>query len=414
MSLEIVTFGCRLNIYESEVIKGAATEAGLENAMIFNSCAVTQEAERQLRQALRKARRENPKKRIIVTGCAAQVRPQEYANMPEVDQVVGNTEKMQASSYVADTLDSEPVRVNDIMSIKETSEHLMVQGFEGKARAFLQIQNGCNHRCTFCTIPFGRGNSRSVPIAQIAQQAQILVDQGYNELVLTGVDLTDYGSNLPGTPSLGKMIKRLLQYVPGIKRLRLSSIDVAEIDNDLMHLIEHEQRLMPHLHLSLQAGDNLVLRRMKRRHNREQVLDFCAKAREIRSDIVFGADIIAGFPTENDDMFQNTCNLVEEAGLIHLHVFPYSERDGTPATRMPQVEKPIRKRRAAILRELGQKLRQKHYESLVGSKVEVLVERHNLGIARDFSTVKFQEDHQTGSIVDMKIESVEGATLVAA
>ncbi len=407
MTVEVHTFGCRLNSYESELIKKAAGEAGLKNTIIFNGCAVTSEAERQLRQAIRKARRTMPDKRIIVTGCAAQINPSEYAAMNEVDQVIGNTEKTLTKTYALPQLRSERILVNDIMSIQETASHMLVESFDGKARAFLQVQNGCNHRCTYCAIPYGRGNNRSVPLGEIVKQAQLLVEKGYKELVLTGVDITDYGLDLPGTPSLGQIVKRLLAQIPQLPRLRLSSIDVAEVDNHLLDLLANEPRFMPHLHLSLQAGDNLILKRMKRRHNREQVIQFCNKARELRPDVALGADIIAGFPTETEEMFGRSCDIVTEAGLVYLHIFPYSERAGTPAARMPQVAVPVRKKRAANLRELGRKMLAQHYRAQVGRTLQVIVEDNLNGRAEDFSLVRLldieKNKHEPGSIMTVKI-----------
>ncbi|MBY0355029.1 MAG: tRNA (N(6)-L-threonylcarbamoyladenosine(37)-C(2))-methylthiotransferase MtaB, partial [Rickettsiales bacterium] len=351
MSVDIHTFGCRLNSYESEVMKQHAHAAGLENVVIFNTCAVTAEAERQARQAIRRARREHPLAKIIVTGCAAQIDPHGFAAMPEVDRVIGNQEKMQAKEWqvvrvesrasskealsndsplpthdsILPTHDSEKIRVNDIMSATQTAGHL-VAAFDGHTRAFVQVQNGCDHRCTFCIIPFGRGNSRSVPMGEIVAQTRLLVAQGYKEMVLTGVDISAYGADLPGTPTLGQMIRRLLAAVPELPRLRLSSIDAVEVDADLYRLIAEEPRLMPHLHVSLQAGDDIVLKRMKRRHSRADALEFCQRVRDLRPDMVFGADIIAGFPTETEAMFDNTLRFVEEANLTWLHVFPYSAR----------------------------------------------------------------------------------------
>jgi len=334
---DIITFGCRLNTYESEVMRNHAEAAGLSDAVIVNTCAVTAEAERQARQAIRRARRARPDARIIVTGCAAQINPASYADMPEVDTVLGNQEKLEARSFL--TLDSEPVHVADIMSARETASHL-IEGFDDRTRAFIQVQNGCDHRCTFCVIPFGRGNSRSVPIGAIVQQVTTLVENGYREVVLSGVDITSYGADLPGRPRLGQMLRRLLANVPDLPRLRLSSIDVAEIDDDLLDLIANEPRLMPHLHLSLQAGDNMILKRMKRRHTREQAIEFCETVRGLRPDVVFGADIIAGFPTETDEMFVNSLALVEACDLPHLHVFPYSPRPETPAAGCPRFRAP--------------------------------------------------------------------------
>lgn len=407
MTLEVVTFGCRLNSYESELIKKSATEAGLTNAIIFNSCAVTSEAERQLRQAIRKAKRENPNAQIIVTGCAAQVNPSKYSNMEEVDKVLGNEEKVQAKSYSAEF---EEVAVNDIMSIKETALQ-MIEGFENKARAFLQVQNGCNHRCTFCIIPYGRGNSRSVPIGEIVSQVRTLTQNGYNEIVLTGVDVTDYGLDLPGKPTLGQMIKRLLALVPELQRLRLSSIDVAEIDEDLYKLIFEEKRLMPHLHLSLQAGDNMILKRMKRRHNREQVIEFCKLVRQKRSDVTFGADIIAGFPTETEEMFSNSLRIIDEVDLIYTHVFPYSEREGTPAARMPSVPKNIRKERAKQLREAGQRRLHEHCQAQIGKTLKCIIESDGTARAEDFSLVEIQTDLKPGTLVEIKINAAIGEKL---
>ena len=411
MSVEILTFGCRLNSYESELIRKSALEAKIENTIIFNSCSVTSEAERQLQQAIRKAKRQNPDKKIIVTGCAVQVDAQKYLAMPEVDSVLGNEEKTKTASYLQ--LTTQNAIVNDIMSVKETALQL-IDGFEHKARAFLQVQNGCNHRCTFCMIPYGRGNSRSVPIGEIVTQSKHLVANGYKEIVVTGVDITDYGLDLPGTPSLGQMIKRLLNLIPELPRLRLSSIDVAEIDEELFTLIVNEPRFMPHLHLSLQSGDDMILKRMKRRHTRTQILEFCKKVRAVRPDVAFGADIISGFPTESDEMFANTLNIVTEANLVYLHVFPYSERDGTPATRMPQVAKPLRKERAKILREVGQANLAKHLQSKIGSDQDVIVENENFGRAKDFSLVKLNANYPSGSIQNVVITGCTATHLIAA
>lgn len=378
LSNQVVTFGCRLNTYESEVMKELSQQAGLSGAIIINTCAVTAEAERQAKQAIRKLRRENPEAKIIVTGCAAQMNPERYAEMTEVSQVVGNQEKMKLETYQTLTNSDQHARilVNNIMSITETANHL-VSGFEGKARAFVQVQNGCDHRCTFCTIPYGRGNSRSVPLGEIVNQIQILMNNGYQEVVLTGVDITSYGADLPGQPTLGQMIRRLLALIPTLKRLRLSSLDPVEIDEDLWRLIGEELRLMPHLHLSLQAGDDLILKRMKRRHLREDAIRFCKKARDLRPDVEFGADLIAGFPTENDEMFQNTVRSVEECDLSFLHVFPYSPRPGTPASRMPQVPRALIKERAAYLRQKGDQMLQKLFDRWLGRTVNFLIETEN-------------------------------------
>lgn len=369
---QVITFGCRLNTYESQVIKDLAAEAGLEEAFIINTCAVTSEAERQARQAIRKIRRKNPHARIIVTGCASQIDPAKYDQMQEVDRVIGNDEKMKLQSYLEHPM-QERVLVNDIMSIKETASHL-ISGFEGKARAFVQVQNGCDHRCTFCTIPYGRGNSRSVPVGEIVNQVRTLCDNGYPEIVFTGVDITAYGADLPGQPTLGQMISRVLALVPQLKRLRLSSLDPVEMDEDLWLQIGNEPRLMPHLHMSLQAGDNMILKRMKRRHLREDAIAFCKKARELRPDVVFGVDLIAGFPTETEEMFQNTLAIIEDCDLTYLHVFPYSPRPGTPASRMPQVKGPVIKERAARLREAGEQALERLLSGQLGMRVTLLVE----------------------------------------
>jgi threonylcarbamoyladenosine tRNA methylthiotransferase MtaB len=408
VTLKVVTFGCRLNSYESELIKKSATDAGLTDTVIFNSCAVTSEAERQLRQAIRKEKRNNPNAKLIITGCAAQVNAQKYASMPEVDKVIGNTEKTKKDSYLS-LAETEKVLVNDIMSVTETAPQF-IDSFDGRARAFMQVQTGCNHRCTFCIIPYGRGNSRSVPIGEIVLQAQLLVDAGFKEIVITGVDITGYGLDLPGTPSLAQMILRLLNNVPKLHRLRFSSIDVAEIDDELLELIVKEPRIMPHLHLSLQSGDNMILKRMKRRHNRQQIIDFCDEVRKLRPDVVFGADIIAGFPTEDAAMFQNTLNIVDEANLTYLHVFPYSERDGTPASRMPQVEKHIRKERAKILRKKGEEKIAQHYQSQIGKRLNVLVEAGNIGRSADFSAVKL-ENVSEGDLLEVTITSASSNML---
>jgi len=410
MSVEIVTFGCRLNAYESEVMRNNAVEAGLDNAIIFNSCAVTAEAERQLRQAIRKARKADPAAKIIVTGCAAQIHPEIYAEMQEVNHVIGNQEKMTAASYDF-SQGEEKIKVNDIMSVKETASHL-ISSFDGRARAFVQVQNGCDHRCTFCIIPFGRGNSRSVPIGEIVNQVRSLVENGYKEIVLTGVDISDYGKDLPGTPSLGQMSKRLLALVPDLPRLRISSIDAVEVDDDLYRLIGEEPRLMPHMHISLQAGDDMILKRMKRRHSRQDALDFCKKVRDLRPDMVFGADIIAGFPTESDEMFLNTLNMVEQADLTWLHVFPYSARVGTPAAKMPQVAKAIRKERAARLREASEKQVDKLLQSLVGKQVNAIVEQNKIARSDYFAQVTIDQDLPSGELVKVQVKSLENGNLI--
>ncbi|WP_207457154.1 tRNA (N(6)-L-threonylcarbamoyladenosine(37)-C(2))-methylthiotransferase MtaB [Azospirillum sp. SYSU D00513] len=405
---EIVTFGCRLNSYESEVMRAHARQAGLEDLVIVNTCAVTSEAERQARQTIRKLRRERPGARIVVTGCAAQIDPQRFAAMPEVDQVLGNQEKLQPESWgLAPT---EKVLVNDIMSVKETASHL-IGGFEDRARAFIQVQQGCDHRCTFCIIPYGRGPSRSVPIGAIVEQVRALVAAGYNEVVLSGVDITSFGPDLPGTPTLGQMVRRLLAAVPELPRLRLSSLDCIEIDDDLWRLIETEPRLMPHLHLSLQAGDDMILKRMKRRHMRADAIAFCQRVRSLRPDIVFGADFIAGFPTETEEMFENTLRLVEECGLTWLHVFPYSPRPGTPAARMPQVDGAIRKERAARLRALGAVVEARTQGTLLGSTVEVLVEKDDLGRTEHFAEIRLGTPQTPGALVRAVVTGIRDGKL---
>jgi len=383
--VKIVTFGCRLNAYESEVMRGHARAAGLEDAVIVNTCAVTAEAERQARQAIRRARREHPTARLIVTGCAAQIDPNAYAAMAEVDQVLGNEEKLKAESFLAEP--SARVAVDDIMSVTETAAHL-IEGFEGRARAFVQVQQGCDHRCTFCIIPFGRGNSRSVPLGEVTAQVRKLVEGGTHEVVLSGVDLTSYGGDLPGAPSLGQMTRRLLAAVPELARLRLSSVDAVELDDDLLRLIAEEPRLMPHLHLSLQSGDDMILKRMKRRHSRADAVSLCDEVRRLRPDVVFGADLIAGFPTETEAMFENTAALVADCGLTYLHVFPYSPRPGTPAARMPQVPVQVRKARAARLRDTGAAALGSFLESRVGTAARVLVEKPGFGRSEHYAPVE--------------------------
>lgn len=405
---QVVTFGCRLNMHESEVMRDHAKNAGLQGVIIFNTCAVTKEAERQARQAIRRARRENPDAQIVVTGCSAQIDPEQYADMPEVDRVIGNEEKLQAESWGAPT--HARILVNDIMSVKETAGHL-IDGYEDRTRAFLQVQNGCDHRCTFCIIPYGRGNSRSVPIGVIAKQVHSLVERGYKEIVFTGVDVTSYGHDLPGSPSLGQMIRRVLALVPGLARVRLSSLDPVEIDADLWRLIAEEPRLMPHLHLSVQAGDDLTLKRMKRRHLRGDVIAVCERARALRPDMAFGADIIAGFPTETDEMFANTVRLVEECDLTFLHIFPYSEREGTPAAKMPQVDPAVRKARAAKLRDLRDVQMNRFLGRHLGQTLEVLIEKDGLGRAADFASVKLDRAIEPGSLVSVRVTGAEGGLL---
>lgn len=388
--VEVITFGCRLNTYESEVMRAEAEKAGLNNAILVNTCAVTGEAVRQARQAIRRARRENPHARIIVTGCAAQTEKQTFAEMAEVDAVLGNEEKLTAKSYRAlpdfGVSAEEKLRVNDIMSVKATAPQ-MVRHIDGHVRAFIQVQNGCDHRCTFCIIPYGRGNSRSVPMGAVVEQTRKLVEGGYREIVLTGVDATSYGADLPGGPSLGYLAKTLLKQVPEILRLRLSSIDSIEADSHLWDLIADEPRFMPHLHLSLQHGDDIILKRMKRRHSRAEALTFTEQARRLRPEIAFGADMIAGFPTETDAMFENAATLAEEAGISFLHVFPYSPRAGTPAARMPQVDRALVKERAARLRARGAALSRAHLDRMVGTQQMILVENNGFAHTENFSVV---------------------------
>jgi threonylcarbamoyladenosine tRNA methylthiotransferase MtaB len=408
MRAEVITFGCRLNAVESEVIRGHAAAAGLADAVIVNTCAVTAEAERQARQAIRRARRERPKARLIVTGCAAQIDPQRYAAMPEVDQVLGNEEKLKPESYgVGDAR----VLVGDILSVKESAAHL-VDGFEGRARAFLQVQQGCDHRCSFCVIPLGRGNNRSVPAGAIVRQAERLAALGYRELVLTGVDITGFGGDLPGKPTLGQLVRRLLALVPGLERLRLSSLDPAEIDDELWRLIAEEQRLMPHLHLSLQAGDDLVLKRMKRRHSRAEALAVCRRARDLRPGIALGADLIAGFPTESEAMFERTLALVEEAALDYLHVFPFSARAGTPAARMPQVRGDVIRERAARLRRAGAGALERALQARVGSTAAVLIEQPGFGRSEHYAPVRFAGAGETAAVTRVAITGADAATLL--
>ncbi len=407
---EIVTFGCRLNSYESEVMRGHAIAAGMTNAVIINSCAVTNEAERQARQAVRRAKRAHPDAKIIVTGCAAQTNPDQFSEMTEVDQVLGNLEKLEPDVFGLEK--TERVQVNDIMSTQETAGHL-IEGFEGRARAFLQIQNGCNHRCTFCIIPYGRGNSRSVPLGAIVEQAKSLTANGYKEFVLTGVDITAYGEDLPGTPTLGQMCRRLLAAVPGIRRLRLSSLDPVEVDEDLWRLIESEPRLMPHLHISLQAGDDMILKRMKRRHLRDDVYRFVERARTLRPGIVFGADIIAGFPTETDEMAENSRQLSEECDIAYMHVFPYSARPGTPAAKMPQVPGDIRKTRAAELRATGDANLKQFLASLIGTRQSVLIENETTARTEHYAPVDLSFTATPGEILDVEIIASDGAKLSA-
>lgn len=410
------TLGCRLNAYETEAMKELAASAGVDNAVVVNTCAVTAEAVRKARQEIRKLRRENPDARLIVTGCAAQTEPETFANMVEVDAVIGNTEKMQAGTWAglaADFVgDTEKVQVDDIMSVTETAGHL-IDGFGTRSRAYVQVQNGCDHRCTFCIIPFGRGNSRSVPAGVVVDQIKRLVDRGYHEVVLTGVDLTSWGADLPATPRLGDLVRRILKLVPDLPRLRISSIDSIEADPALMEAIATEPRLMPHLHLSLQHGDNMILKRMKRRHLRDDAIAFCEEARRLRPDMTYGADIIAGFPTETEEMFENSLKMVSDCGLTWLHVFPYSPRQGTPAARMPQVDGRAIKERAARLRAAGLSAQEAHLDAQVGQNHTVLMENPLMGRTEQFAEVRFECEQPEGQIVSARITGHDGRQLIA-
>ena len=410
--VDIVTFGCRLNAYESEVIRARAAEDGLKDAIVFNTCAVTNEAVRQARQAIRKARRENPGAKVIVTGCAAQIDPAAFAAMAEVDLVLGNAEKSQAGAYAEGRAAEGKVRVNDIMSVRETAGHL-IDGLKDRARAYVEVQNGCDHRCTFCIIPYGRGNSRSAPAGEVVEQVRKLAAQGYQEVVLTGVDVTSWGADLPGQPTLGQLVARILRLVPDLPRLRLSSIDAAEIDPDLMRCLAEDRRLMPYLHLSLQAGDDMILKRMKRRHLRDDALKLVAEVRAVRPDVAFGADLIAGFPTETDEMFENTLALVEEAQLSFLHVFPFSPRPGTPAARMPQLQRPVIKDRAARLRAAGQAALARHLARQVGRTLWGLVEREGVARAEDFTEIAFTGEAKVGGLTQMRVTGHDGTRVTA-
>jgi threonylcarbamoyladenosine tRNA methylthiotransferase MtaB len=421
--IDVVTFGCRLNTYESEVIRNAAASAGVENTVVVNTCAVTAEAVRQARQRIRRLARERPDARIVVTGCAAQTEPQTFQNMPEVAIVLGNDRKLERKLWEEqrDVLarasfgleNEEKVLVNDIMAVKETAPYLL-DGIEGRARAVVQVQNGCDHRCTFCIIPYGRGNSRSVPMGEVVAQVRRLVENGYREVVLTGVDITSYGAGLPGAPRLGRLVRQILKHVPELARLRISSIDSVEADADLLDAIADEPRLMPHLHLSLQHGDDLILKRMKRRHSRSQAIAFTEQVRRLRPGIVFGADIISGFPTETDEAHQRSRDLVDECGLTHLHVFPYSARPGTPAARMPQVPHPLRKERAALLREHGAAALRRHLEFEVGARRRVLTESNDVARTEQFTPVRLAASAEPGQILDVTVAGHDGRHLIAA
>jgi threonylcarbamoyladenosine tRNA methylthiotransferase MtaB len=422
MGVEVVTFGCRLNAAESEVIRREAHGAGFADAVVVNTCAVTAEAVRQARQTIRALRRERPHAKIVVTGCAAQIEPESFAAMAEVDQVLGNAEKLQAAAWAgaraaledksAPKTASKAV-VADIMAVRQTAPHLL-DGFADRARAFVQVQNGCDHRCTFCVIPFGRGPSRSVPMGAVVDDIRRLVANDHREVVLTGVDITSYGADLPRAPKLGTLVKQILKHVPELPRLRLSSIDSVEADRDLLDAFANDPRLMPHLHLSLQAGDDLVLKRMKRRHSRADAIAFCADLRRLRPDVVFGADIIAGFPTETEAMFENSLDLVDACGLTHLHVFPFSPRPGTPAERMPQVRREVVKERARRLRHRGAAALREHLDAEIGATRRVLAETRDGGHTEHFTAVKLNLPCASGTILDLKIRAHDGRQLLAA
>ena len=417
MSVEVITFGCRLNAFESEVIAREAAGAGLSDTVVINSCAVTNEAVAQARQSIRRLKRDRPNLRIVVTGCAAQTQGQMFAGMGEVDRVIGNDDKMRSSAWRAaraafDVEASEKIAVSDIMAVKEMAPHLL-DGFKsGLPRVFVQVQNGCDHRCTFCIIPFGRGNSRSVPMGAVVEQVRALVERGHAEIVLTGVDLTSYGGDLPGAPKLGMLTKQILRHVPELRRLRISSIDSIEADADLLDVIADDERLMPHLHLSLQSGDDLILKRMKRRHLRQDAIEFCAQVQRLRPDIALGADIIAGFPTETEEAFARSEDLVAECGLTFLHVFPYSPRPGTPAVRMPQVSSAVIKERAKRLREVGDAALRRRLESEVGKTRDVLIESDRLGRTEHYLPVALAGE-TPGQVRQLAIAGHDGARLLA-
>lgn len=424
-NVKTLTFGCRLNTYETQVMKREADKAGLENAILVNTCAVTGEAVRQAKQAIRKARRENPDARIIVSGCAAQTEPESFASMDEIDLIIGNDDKLKSQSYRAlpefGINNFEKVRVNDIFEVEENAPQ-MVDAIEGHTRAFVQVQNGCDHRCTFCIIPYGRGNSRSVPMGAVVDQVKSLCENGYREIVLTGVDATSYGADLPGKPSLGQLAKAIIKQVPDLNRLRLSSIDSIEADQDLFDLLADEEKFMPHLHLSLQHGADMILKRMKRRHLRNDAIEFCDKVRDLRPDISFGADIIAGFPTETDEMFEESISLVDACGISLLHVFPFSPREGTPAARMPQLDRGLIKQRAAKLRAKGEAAYQKHLDNMANNaqQSKILIEKSGIGRTENFTMVELYDENggvlsnlPTGAIVTARINGHNSKQLSA-
>ena len=413
-NINIVNLGCRLNIYEGEVIKSLTKQNNLSNYTIINSCSVTEEAEKKVQYEIRKSKKHFPKKKIIVTGCAAQINPEKYAQIDEVDFVIGNKEKIQKKTWSLLSKNN-PIQVKDIF-IDNKMHNNVIEKFEGKSRAYIEIQQGCDHRCTFCIIPYGRGNNRSVPVGLIVERIQTLVKNNYNEVVLTGVDITDYGKDLPGKPNLFQLVKRILNLIPNLKQLRLSSLDCAEINEDFWPLL-NENRLMPHFHLSLQSGNNLILKRMKRRHNRQQVIDFCQKVRSLKKNVVFGADIIAGFPTETEQMFKDSVNMIKDCNLTHLHIFPYSIRNNTPAALMPQVPKDIIKKRARVLREEGNRQMQKYLQNQIGNSAIMLVEKvkENIsyGKSQHFTKIKIEDTIKEGEIVKCKITDINKGILSA-
>lgn len=418
MTTDVVTFGCRLNIHESEIIRQQANAAGLSDAAVINTCAVTSEAVRQTRQAIRKLRRAQPHTRIVVTGCAAQTDPHAFAAMDEVDAVVGNAEKLMPHTWRnlragAASRGETAVVVGDIMAVTTTALH-PIDSLHGHARAFVQVQNGCDHRCTFCVIPFGRGSSRSVPLDDIVAQVRRLVERGYREVVLTGIDITSYGTGLPDAPTLGRLVTQILKHVPELERLRLSSIDSVEADGELLDAFADDARVMPHLHVSLQSGDDLILKRMKRRHSRAEAIAFCERMRRLRPDIVFGADIIAGFPTETEEMFARSLDIIAACGLTHLHVFPYSPRPGTAAARMPQVPHDIVKQRARRLRDAGDAALHRHLDAQIGARRSVVVEAGHLGRTEHFTPVQLDTPALRGTVIGVTIAGHNGRQLLTA
>ena len=395
---EIITFGCRLNIYESEILKQGIKEHKIKDTAIFNSCAVTSESVRQVKQSIRKRRREFPDEKIVVTGCAAQIEPETFSKMHEVDLVSGNIEKRDVLNILSKEKSAKKIEVQDIMENRQNLNGL-TDGYDNRSRAFIEIQNGCDHRCTFCIIPFGRGNSISKSVKNIINEINLMIEKGHKEIVLTGVDIASWGHDLDKKSNLGFLVKKILQGSPDLTRLKLSSMDVIGFDDELLEIIATEDRILPHIHLSLQAGDNMILKRMKRRHSRDDAINLCKKIRKRRPEVAFGADIITGFPTETEEMFLNTLNIVDECGLDWLHVFPYSPRPGTPAAKMPQNDKKVSKQRAKILREKGEKIKKNHLEGLVGKKIEVFIEKNNTGHTNQFAPVKLEESYEPGTSI---------------